>query len=63
MVIPATVKDEKVNLKIEKVNLKVIDSVKAMLGDLVFIDLGWNDIESIKRFTGRTKSNHAIYFT
>ena len=50
MVIPATVKDEKVNLKIEKVNLKVIDSVKAMLGDLVFIDLGWNDIESIKRY-------------
>ncbi len=50
MVIPATVKDEKVNLEIEKVNLKVIDSVKAMLGDLVFIDLGWNDIESIKRY-------------
>lgn len=49
-IIPATVKDEKVNLKTEKVNLQVIASIKALLGDLVFIDLGWNDIESIKRY-------------
>ena len=48
--IPATVKDEKVNLKSEKVNFKVIATLKVMMGDLVFIDMGWNDIESIKRY-------------
>lgn len=48
--ISATVKDEKVNLKTEKVNFKVIASLKVMMGDLVFIDMGWNDIESIKRY-------------
>jgi hypothetical protein len=36
--------------KDEKVNLKIITSVKAMLGDVVFIDMGWNNIESIKSY-------------
>jgi len=48
--IPATVKDEIANLKTEKVNFKVIASLKVMMGDLVFIDMGWNDIESIKKY-------------
>ena len=36
--------------KNEKVNLKIITSMKAMLGNIVFIDMGWNDIQSIKNY-------------
>ena len=51
-----TVKYKEVNPITEKINLKVVFSKKAMLGDLVFLDMGTYDIDFLKRLL--KKSEH-----